>query len=208
MWTFLSLVAGLVIGNFLPRYLGQKGKNLATKEDISEITNKIETVKHEYATQLESVKAGLSAQLSTHGYRYEKEYQVLSELTACLVEVRDTLLGLRPLLDYVDQKKSKEEVKQERLGRYYEAQRNLYQIREKKKPFYPDDIYQAVREVEKAGIRESIKYRYHSPDSYEGDWMKYWEEAEKNQDQIAEAAEQAVEKIRARVIKWDAFITS
>ena len=51
-WTLISLLFGLILGNFLPKYLSKKGENLATKEDISEITDKIESVKHEYATRI------------------------------------------------------------------------------------------------------------------------------------------------------------
>ena len=51
-WTLVGFILALVINNFLPKYFGKKGENLATKEDISEITNKIETVKHDYAKGL------------------------------------------------------------------------------------------------------------------------------------------------------------
>src|SRR5690606_23661928 len=78
-WIFLSFLVGLLTNSYLPKYFGRKGENLATKEDIEEITNKIETVKHDYASQLEAAKAELSAKLSTHGFRYENEYNILSE---------------------------------------------------------------------------------------------------------------------------------
>ena len=46
------LGAGIVyffIKSFLPTYLSEKGKNLATKEDIASITDKVESVKTDYA---------------------------------------------------------------------------------------------------------------------------------------------------------------
>src|SRR5476649_1844365 len=42
---FAALVVGWLLKSFMPSYLSQKGKNLATKEDIAEITAKIEGVK-------------------------------------------------------------------------------------------------------------------------------------------------------------------
>lgn len=56
-----GLVAGLV-GHFLFRYflsgyLSEKGKNLATKEDIAAITKEIERVRTQYAVLLEERKA-------------------------------------------------------------------------------------------------------------------------------------------------------
>lgn len=39
----------------LPSYLAEKGKNLATKEDVAAITREVENVRHEYAARLESL---------------------------------------------------------------------------------------------------------------------------------------------------------
>lgn len=49
------LVAGVAVllwRQFFPAYLQEKGKNLATKEDISQITRQVEEVKDLYAKQL------------------------------------------------------------------------------------------------------------------------------------------------------------
>lgn len=58
---FEAAVAGgivfLLIKSFLPGYLSQKGKNLATQEDIESITDKVELVKSSYAELLEEVKS-------------------------------------------------------------------------------------------------------------------------------------------------------
>lgn len=123
----LQILVLLAIGciiffrKYLFGYSSEKGKNLATKEDIGEITRKIEAVKLDHARHLETARAELSSQINTHGFRYEKEYQVLSELSALLVDVRDASLNLRPIMDYVNPDKSDQEIKKERLNRFYEA---------------------------------------------------------------------------------------
>jgi len=57
---FEAVVAGLVvfllIKYFLPSYFSEKGKNLATKEDIEEITQKVESVRSDYAQVLEELR--------------------------------------------------------------------------------------------------------------------------------------------------------
>ena len=58
----LGAVATAVVGlfllkHYLPAYLSEKGKNLATKEDIAEITREVERVRHEYNAILEELKA-------------------------------------------------------------------------------------------------------------------------------------------------------
>ncbi|MBA6262165.1 chromosome segregation ATPase [Colwellia sp. Bg11-12] len=58
---FEAVVAGTIvfflIKYFLPGYLSQKGKNLATQEDIENITNTIESVKAGYAEVLEEIRS-------------------------------------------------------------------------------------------------------------------------------------------------------
>ncbi len=51
-----ALVLYAFIKIFIPSYLSQKGKNLATKEDIEEITRKVESVKSSYAKVLEEIR--------------------------------------------------------------------------------------------------------------------------------------------------------
>lgn len=203
-WTFIGLLFGLILGSFLPKYFSKKGENLATKEDISEITDKIESVKHEYANDLESVKAELSAKLNTHGFRYENEYNILSELTDLLVDVRDASVSLRPVMDFKAPDKTDADIKHERLQRLFEARRLLYLAREKKRPFYPEEIYQSILAIEKTVHTESVKYQYQNPFD-EGKFMSYWEEAEKNQNEITASAEAAMAKIRSRVNKWESL---
>jgi hypothetical protein len=47
----LMAIGGLLV--FLKAYSAQKGKNLATKEDIAEITRKVESVRAEYGEKLQ-----------------------------------------------------------------------------------------------------------------------------------------------------------
>jgi hypothetical protein len=65
-------VAVLLIRSFLPAYLGEKGKNLATKEDIAEITNKVEAVRLQYSGELERLRDQLSRLTFEHQTRFSK----------------------------------------------------------------------------------------------------------------------------------------
>ena len=58
-WVALFIVF-IWLKKYLPDYLKEKGKNLATKEDIGEITDRIEAVKTDYARQLELFKNEIS----------------------------------------------------------------------------------------------------------------------------------------------------
>ena len=57
-------VLALMTKSYFPKYVSEKAKNLATKEDIAEITDKIEGVKSNYAHFLEKTKSELQVKSS------------------------------------------------------------------------------------------------------------------------------------------------
>ena len=67
-----SLIVGWFIASFFPSYVSQKGKNLATKEDIREITAKIEEVKAALGSRLHIgwVFSGLLGDYARIGARF------------------------------------------------------------------------------------------------------------------------------------------
>ena len=74
--SLVSLVS-FVLGAFFRGYLNKKGENLATKEDIAKITDKIEQVKSAYTERLEQTKlnhqlrlAALDQRLKAHQEAY------------------------------------------------------------------------------------------------------------------------------------------
>ena len=48
-----TFLLGLFLKNYLPSYIQKKGENLATKEDIQEITQKTEEVQAEFKEKFE-----------------------------------------------------------------------------------------------------------------------------------------------------------
>jgi len=200
--TLIGIVCLFFFRKYLFSYASEKGKNLATKEDITQITNKIEAVKHDYASQLESTKAGLSSQISTHSYRYEKEYDVLSQLAELLFDVRDSSLCLRPMFNLKDPSKTEDEIKAERLERSYDARRKLFFKREQKKPFFPTEIYEEILKIDKVAQTETIDYEYEDPYDHRKT-QEYWDRAQENRQKIADQADKAIEEIRKRIKNWD-----
>lgn len=63
-WYAAMLILGTIVGWFVrqyfPAYYSEKGKNLATKEDIGAITDTVEKVRSEHQSAIEHLRADLS----------------------------------------------------------------------------------------------------------------------------------------------------
>lgn len=57
-WAFVFLIFLAGVAAYLGTYLAEKGRNLATKEDITGVTELIEQVKRQHQAVLENLKAG------------------------------------------------------------------------------------------------------------------------------------------------------
>lgn len=179
-----SLIAFLA-DRFIGPYISKKAENQATKEDIKEITNKIE-----------SVRAAIGSRLHVSQFRYEKEFEILSKLTAIAVDLRDVSRGIRPIADTCDS--DRPEVKQARIEKYHQAAQRFYDTVEKNRPFYDETVYALATDLEKSCFKEAISSRRPS----ERD-NNYWNEAEKHFKEISELAEKLITIIRKRVQVWE-----
>ena len=137
----------ILIGAFLFSYAKKKAENLATKEDVSEITRKVEAVKHEYSSKLESVKTVLCARLFTQQVRYQNEFDMLVSLSEKLTKLRHALsnfeiqvLSNKPNADNSVDSKQKAEKTLAAMG-------VLMGEYEEHKPFYPQEIYESVSKL-------------------------------------------------------------
>jgi hypothetical protein len=76
-WHYLILLVVTAIGAYMGTYLREKGKNLATKEDIGKITTEIENVKSIYVKEIEYIRqrhqlriAAIEKRLQVHQEAY------------------------------------------------------------------------------------------------------------------------------------------
>lgn len=71
---------GLFIKNYWPSYMDEKGKNLATKEDIQELTRKTEEVQKEFKESFELFSSDVQ-------FKYDFYYRQYSELYSKLYAI-------------------------------------------------------------------------------------------------------------------------
>jgi len=146
----------LVIFAYFVHYFQEKGKNLATKEDISEITTKIEQVKHTYSSKLESVKSVLSARLFTHQVRYQNEFVMLLSLSKKLAEFKDALSNFELQIASLGVGADNPNYTKETIEKALASMGALQDEYEAHLPFYPQDIYENVKKLHSLGWKKLV----------------------------------------------------
>ncbi len=90
---YVLIIVFSATGGFLGAYLKKKAENLATKEDIEDITQKIENIRTEYSKQLELHKASLQLsnqlKLAAIDKRLEKHQEAFTLWRNLLFSLRD-----------------------------------------------------------------------------------------------------------------------
>ena len=191
---------GLILKSYLPSYFKEKGKNLATKEDIGVITHEIEEVKSQYSKDIEILRADLAKQSHVHQVRFEHEFKILADIWDSLIHLRKMTGQLRPILDTYNPEESEEQRKSRRLGEFISAYNGLADKIEKNRPFYPTTVYDGLIELIRIVDKEAIEYQSRSPNPMtEGFDPKYWEKAHQNSDRIIASIDNLCEIIRNRI---------
>lgn len=77
-------IIGLIVTIFFPAYIKKKAENLAQKEDLDEITRKVEQIKHDFGVKNEEIKAELSVITSAklENKRYARD--AIIKMVECL----------------------------------------------------------------------------------------------------------------------------
>jgi hypothetical protein len=169
-------------------YLKEKGKNLATKEDIAIITREMESVK------LDHVKA-----THVHKLQFETEFQAFKEIWEKLLSLRNATLSLRPIVDTLTS--SKEEKEERKKKRLHDFSTTFYAFRdtaENNKPFYPIVLWTELDELIKLVYKEAVGYSYGDPIE---DFKSYWKDSQENFNQIIQKVDKICEVIRDRIDK-------
>lgn len=92
---FAIICVGLIVmfwKNYIPKYLEEKGKNLATKEDIAEITLKVESVKLEHNKQFDEIQKKndlFFSEIKNSKERFNsKQFELYNQLWSSLIDLK------------------------------------------------------------------------------------------------------------------------
>ena len=86
----------LVIKYYFPTYFAEKGKNLATKEDIASITREVESVRHEYSALLEELRARHQLRTASLDRRLQAHQEAFTQwraLVTGIIESKNAIIA-------------------------------------------------------------------------------------------------------------------
>jgi hypothetical protein len=92
-----AAICFLFIKFFVSSYLSEKGKNLATREDIAEITNKVENVRAQYASLIEELKARHQLRLAAIDRRLQAHQEAFTLWREIMAMVHTENIGTTTL---------------------------------------------------------------------------------------------------------------
>ncbi len=187
---------------YIASYVKEKGKNLATKEDIHEITRQIESAKMEYAKELEGIKSQLNAKFHAQTVRYEKELQIYEDIWKTQVELRNAAVKLRPPGDfYSNGDNSSEQEKQTRFELYSDSFNAFFLAFYANKPFIHSNVLSCLADLTDLIVSEAseFKKRLDFEIGPTDDTHYYWKEAQNNIDLIMKKTDTICDKIRQRI---------
>jgi hypothetical protein len=124
--------------------VAEKGKNLATKEDIQEITRRVE-----------SVRSAFERGTHVHRVQFETEFAALTEIWKRVTIFRATIAPLHPRgLILRDPSADPEEVLTRDFGVFVRALNELTVAVDEKSPFYPENIHADLEHLLRIGNAE------------------------------------------------------
>ena len=157
----IVLIFDLFLRFYFTKYMEEKGKNLATKEDIKVITIKTEEVKIQFQKELEDYKYHLETavnKLNTANERalhisktqYDKEFEIYLEIWQSLYDFIVRTLKLYPNNDQIPtDKNKKDKLMSERYDNYCDSYNRYSNIINRYAPFYNKEFNEKFNEIRK-----------------------------------------------------------
>jgi hypothetical protein len=141
-------------------YLIEKGKGAASKEDVEEITRKVESIRAGFLTPVEVLKANLSKRATLHRLQAEKEFEVYSDIWDKAIKLKFACVELRPTFDTIDAN----ELPKDRWNRRYTQVRTalseFIEMTEQLRPFYSEELYRQLHKLGQEVWKEVVDFEF------------------------------------------------
>jgi hypothetical protein len=184
---------GAVFG--LSRFLG----NLWIERQKATYSRELEELKNVLQNQQKRVQAELDRSVFVTRAHFETEFDALKKVFKVLSQVRLRLNGIRPSFEVSpagEEQKEKLKRLSARLNDLIAATNELTQMVEEMKPFYPENVYEAIDDSIRAARVEIIGVQTRGEDTFTISW---YEDGDRNRDKFHLAYSRATNIIRERI---------
>lgn len=144
--------------------------------------------------RVEIIRKDIGKKLFIHELQFRKEFEAYEQLWELLIEFRNTVASMRPMMDRIPEDKTeKEELMSKRRETAWISYNKVITEYWKQKPFFSPKVFNIINEVLKIGAKETVHFERmvfykKKPDDYL--------EAEKHLEEIAEHLDKIDEAIR------------
>lgn len=185
-----SLGGGGAIVIALSSWLGRVWAGRILEQDRAKYQQALET-------ELERVRGDREKSVFVHRIQFEAEFRAYQEVWDGLSNCVASTLSLRPMFDNVPAGKTEEEIRSDRLGKFYSDFNSLVKVIRKHKPFLANSLDVPLNEMLRALHAEAIDY-HHCSAKRDMD-QDYWERQKQNSEDIQHRAENICGLIRERI---------
>ncbi|CAN5815609.1 hypothetical protein BH11GEM1_BH11GEM1_29550 [soil metagenome] len=195
----IVLLLGVAVGALvlaIRSYAGEKGKNLATREDLNTVTRALEQIKVDSQAAIDREKAVLEQYQLINWTQYELELAAYRDVWLTLLPVHRAASALRPLMDYgLREGETEESRKHARLALFGDSFNPFSEAVWKHRPFYPEAVFASLNEVLRLMRSEALEYQHFDQFRH----ADYWEKAMDSVKVINEQVDQVADTIRTRL---------
>jgi hypothetical protein len=169
--------------------LGWLGKAYLDRQ-LAKHNRELESLKAEYGKQLEGYKAELDTSkrllqadidktILVTKVHFETEFNALKDVFAKLAELKLLFASLRPTVGLAPQGQTKEDKRvalEAMFGKFTHAYNMLLETTEFLGPFYPPEIYEAIKQCIQSANREILDLSTSGPDMFTSHWYQRGDE--------------------------------
>jgi hypothetical protein len=159
-WSYILFIAFSGLACYFAIYLREKGKNLATKEDIGKITDEIEKVKLKYTKESHRFQVAYSGLL-------KKRAEVIEEIYNLIVDTEEVFGRFVDFAEWKDDP-SKDELRKEGSRLLYEFLRKY----KKNRIYFSEQVCDELRSFSDSIYNVTIGYSFALTAKIEGEPLK------------------------------------
>lgn len=163
----------------------------STEKELSELKERSDAA-------LKRLESELTVNRYIHSLQFNREFELYGELWPKLVELRNKIRALRPVVDVVDRNESEEDRKKRRNSEFIKSYESFFSLGYMSEPFFPKAVYSRILTLRTLVQKEALHYK-RGEDQRTGFDEKYWKDAEANAEAIMKAVDEVCEAIRERM---------